>query len=424
MFKTHTYRTCLALLTALAMSAIGCSEEPEPLVDAPPIPPPNVDPLLGCNGICHGDTYSTAPPLDTKGNVNTEVQTVGAHRSHLNVAPVWYRAGQCTDCHVVPQNGNEPTHIDGDGIAEVTFGERATGYGQIQPQWNGATCTSYCHGATLTGGANNNPEWTQVNGTQSACGSCHGAPPPLPHAQDTNCGGCHTTMQPNSFIFLDPNSHINGVIDTAVDGQQGCDECHGGGGYANPPPDLEGNTTPDYPGVGAHAAHVGESDWHRQLYCAQCHVVPVNVDDPTHRDGDGQAELYFDNLNANAVYDFAAYTCSNLYCHGNGYNTYGTKTWNVPGALNCESCHTTNGDGQSGQHEDHYQRGIDCYECHTTVIDQNRNFIDPELHIDGLHEVYFYQGGVWDAAQKTCTVAQACHPNTRTWDNGNGNGNN
>jgi hypothetical protein len=75
----------------------------------------------------------------------------------------------------------------------------------------------------------------------------------------------------------------------------------------------------------------------------------------------------------------------------------------------------TNAEGRSGQHADHYKRNVECRECHNTVIDANRNIIDPELHINGYHEIEFYQGGTYDAAEKTCSVNAACHPNVRSW---------
>ena len=51
------------------------------------------------------------------------------------------------------------------------------------PVWNPATGTcasTYCHGSTQLGGAHKVPVWTQVDGTQKTCGSCHGDPPPAP----------------------------------------------------------------------------------------------------------------------------------------------------------------------------------------------------------------------------------------------------
>lgn len=53
--------------------------------------------------------------------------------------------------------------------------------------------TSECHGAVEKGGSATAPKWTQVDGTQVTCGSCHGLPPPAPHPEGTNCASCHPT---------------------------------------------------------------------------------------------------------------------------------------------------------------------------------------------------------------------------------------
>src|SRR6185436_17260878 len=116
------------------------------------------------------------------------------------------------DCHVVPQRDDDPGHIDGDNKAEVTFSQVGGGTAST---WNGTTCTARCHGQTAWGGSHTTPTWTQVDGTQVTCGSCHGTPPPPPHPAVTNnnCAECHPTMEENSLSFRDPNSHINGRVD-------------------------------------------------------------------------------------------------------------------------------------------------------------------------------------------------------------------
>jgi predicted CxxxxCH...CXXCH cytochrome family protein len=176
--------------------------------------------------------------------------------------------------------------------------------------------------------------------------------------------------------------------------------------------DLAGNTDPTAPGVGAHRAHVGPSEWRRELYCSQCHVVPVNIGDPGHVDGDNVAEITFDGLNPQGTFDRATSTCSNLYCHGNGWNQLGTKTWTQPGALNCTSCHNTNGEEMSGKHKKHFEKGYDCVDCHRDVINAQRAIITPDLHLNGVHDVKMAQG-TYDPATRFCTNI-ACH-NNKKW---------
>ncbi|WP_428262480.1 CxxxxCH/CxxCH domain c-type cytochrome [Haliangium sp.] len=393
-----------------------------PLEENPPPapPPPNADLQLGCSGTCHGDEDSTAPPLDIEGGTDTESIGVGAHRSHINPAPTFHRAVQCDDCHTVPAAVGDDGHLDGDDVAELTFGDVATANGTAA-SWDrdNTTCTVYCHGASLEdgGGSLTTPDWTRVDDTQNRCGTCHGAPPPEPHPSDTNCGTCHPTMKPGTLEFLDPASHINGeldVVDGALDAV--CGSCHGEGDESSPPRDLAGNTERSAPGVGAHRQHVGDSDWHRDLSCVQCHVVPVQVDDPDHIDGDNIAEMTFDTLNPTASYDRDNVTCTNVYCHSDGGKEFETMVWTDDVTLDCDSCHDDRPRrrgrfGLSGEHRRHLDDGNDditCGDCHADVISGDRDFVDPDLHINGVFDVTLRDGGSFDAAAKRCSNV-ACH---------------
>ena len=68
--------------------------------------------------------------------------------------------------------------------------------------------------AIIGGGSNKTPQWNVVDGSQRACGTCHGFPPPAPHLQLTYCTGCHPdTVNEDGSINLTTGYHINGVID-------------------------------------------------------------------------------------------------------------------------------------------------------------------------------------------------------------------
>jgi predicted CxxxxCH...CXXCH cytochrome family protein len=91
------------------------------------------------------------------------------------------RIRACTECHPVRVQSvvTDAGHVDGDGVAEVTFGPlartggAAAAYARVSP--TSATCSSvYCHGE-FTGGSGWDPSWTAT--TQATCTSCHGAPP-------------------------------------------------------------------------------------------------------------------------------------------------------------------------------------------------------------------------------------------------------
>ena len=207
---------CVATLAAC--NALGACGDDANDQDAGP-EPPYVDPQLGCTGACHGDAESNAPPVGTSGEVDTTTVAVGAHRSHLVAQPIWHRRVDCRDCHLVPNSLTDVGHIDSALPAELTFGEIAQ-TGGLTPTWDGQNCSDvHCHGGGLTGGALNQPAWTTVDGSQAACGNCHGLPPLPPHPQNNDCGTCHSIVlgglggPPTIEGFIDPTRHINGVTD-------------------------------------------------------------------------------------------------------------------------------------------------------------------------------------------------------------------
>ena len=397
----------IGLLLVGAVVMIGCAGEIDGLATDPT--PPNAEPNAGCALGCHGSDTTNAPPSSVSGATDTTSVAVGAHRVHLNVAPTWHRAVECADCHVVPTAVGDAGHIDGDNVAELTFSMIA------QPAtWTGTTCTTRCHGSPTWGGTKTTPLWTQVDGTQATCGSCHGTPPPPPHPTDTNCATCHPTMEEGSLTFRDPASHINGVVDVVDAGATGgCTTCHGSPTSSAPPKDLAGKTAPTDRGVGAHQAHLKTSTWHRAVTCAECHTVPTTVDAPGHRDGDNIAEVKFDTLNPQGVYTASTTTCSTMYCHGNGRGGNGTISWVTPGALACGACHSINGTNMSGDHRKHIVgENMKCSQCHRDVVDANMTIINANLHVNGLHEVKM-ANGTFNPATRACTNT-GCH-GTETW---------
>src|SRR5262249_55915198 len=65
----------------------------------------------GCSG-CHGDSTSSAPPNDVLGRTDETLQTVGAHRAHLEARHLLRGPIECTECHSVPSELHSPGHID------------------------------------------------------------------------------------------------------------------------------------------------------------------------------------------------------------------------------------------------------------------------------------------------------------------------
>ncbi|MCC7382011.1 MAG: CxxxxCH/CxxCH domain-containing protein [Deltaproteobacteria bacterium] len=338
---------------------------------------------------CHGSGGDPAPPVDLSGNTATDVRGVGAHRAHLTPAG-WRASLVCSDCHQVPERVDQPGHLDSAAPAELAFSALATPE-NLTPSFSGTTCSNvYCHGVTLQGGFRTTPKWTQVDGTQAACGACHGLPPGGSHPQRTDCEACHREELGPGRTFIRPELHINGQIDVSPS----CDTCHGSGGIAAPPFDLAGRTATTYASVGAHREHLAESNWHARVECAQCHVVPESVLAPGHRDSSLPAELTWGDLatHGGAAPVYSASGCRNVYCHGatlsGGFNTEPEWT-RVDGSQDsCGSCHSL-------PPLDGHPPRSDCESCHGDVVGPRNVFVAPALHIDGTVNVV--------------TACDACH---------------
>lgn len=170
-----------------------------------------------CTG-CHG-SLNPAPPFDVAGNIDTAFAGVGAHQVHV-LGTRRAKAVPCETCHVVPKEVLAAGHLDGAVPAQVVFSGAAVAHGATPSYANGRCENTACHGAVLpeghdSGGSNTAPQWTRVDGTQAACGTCHALPPPRPHPyvdQSPNCSGCHQNLAPNNMSFVRPDLHVDGVV--------------------------------------------------------------------------------------------------------------------------------------------------------------------------------------------------------------------
>jgi predicted CxxxxCH...CXXCH cytochrome family protein len=122
---------------------------------------------------------------------------------------------------LVPVDLLDQGHTDSFLPAEVVFSGVATQHGAPLVYEEGTCKDSYCHGAVffdgrLSGGSLTQPNWTTVDGSQAACGTCHGLPPPLGHPQYDDCSSCHRNVQPDNVSFFDPDLHVNGVTETVL----------------------------------------------------------------------------------------------------------------------------------------------------------------------------------------------------------------
>jgi predicted CxxxxCH...CXXCH cytochrome family protein len=291
-----------------------------------------LDATLTCSS-CHGSATSAAPPRGTRLEVATTTRAVGAHQAHLAggtlAAPV-----ACSECHAVPA-----AMAHSDGTVQLAWGPLATARAAV-PAFDPATltCSNYCHGATLAaGGSNSTPSWTTVDGTQDACGTCHGSPPPAPHTANPDCGLCHVGYTQTSVVVA---THVNGVLDVK---DLTCTSCHGSAQNAAPPMGTLGETDTASRAVGAHQQHLVAGTLRGPIACEECHVVPTAMDH-----ADATVQLAFGPLartdGAQAIFDATSLTCSN-YCHGailrgGGTNLAPLWTGGLP-QVTCGSCHMT-----------------------------------------------------------------------------------
>lgn len=171
-----------------------------------------------------------------------------------------------------------------------------------------------------------------------------------------------------------------------------CASCHGDPRRAGddllraaPPFDLLGRSSTRNPGVGAHAVHLNASATHAAVACQECHVVPDTVDAAGHADDARPAELHFGRLAQHGGhapgYDAKARSCRDSYCHGQA-----EPRWTEPRSSSeaCGSCHGLPPAAPHPQSER-------CFACHADVIDEQRSFVAPALHVDG--KVQYSAGG-------------------------------
>jgi predicted CxxxxCH...CXXCH cytochrome family protein len=274
--------------------------------------------LLNCTS-CHG-----RPP---NGTVYPNIARAHTGHSALNVADI------CGECH----NGLGSVTLDHFLRAKANTASVQTGAvlfgafaqtGGLSPVYNETTlqCTNtYCHGATLAGGTNKSPVWSQTNYLAAAgCGTCHGFPPAnAPHSgvtPATACKTCHPHVNAGNTGFDDPSQHVNGAIDviggvghvfpypgsvhssTAKAAPSSCSGCHTNiaaniGGYpvaAGTPPDCRGCHTKLAPGNS----------------CGSCHGTAANGGRPTSSNTTGQ----FPDIVGRHNPDHDNFACS--LCHG------------------------------------------------------------------------------------------------------------
>ncbi len=399
---------------------------------------------------CHGNELNAAPPRAINGAVEASTRGVGAHQAHL-ISSAWHAQLGCDACHLVPATVDAVGHNDTPLPAEVQFGSLA-GIGNQSPVFDGNRCSNvYCHGSTLSGGALTTPEWTTIDGTQIACGSCHGLPPSENHPNSSSCETCHGEVIATGHYFVAPDKHIDGTVEVSMDGHAegwsdpnqhgdafnhggvqacshchgddlaggnsgvGCDSCHPAGWQTNctfchggthnntgaPPEGVGGETAATDLHVGAHDLHVIDTEVQRGRTCNLCHMNPTTALSPGHIDTTPRAETTFAGLASGTTYTQASTTCATNYCHGDGNGNPGSAVWTANTSLACNACHDDNTTSaadfaMSGAHFLHVkQRNYACSRCHNTVVNDAKQIIDLDRHVNGVKDVAI-QNGTWD----------------------------
>ncbi len=174
---------------------------------------------------------------------------------------------------------------------------------------------------------------------------------------------------------------------------QTCTRCHGDASRAGdavtraaPPFDIFGNTTTDFPGVGAHARHLTGTSIAAPVACTACHVVPDTTNAPGHNDGVTQVVLA-----GGGTWNRGTRTCANSGCHG---ETSGVWTRPREVAATCGTCHGL------PPPPPHPQAGT-CAACHADVMHDDGSVRDVTKHVDGTVQV-------------TAARCDACHGNDET----------
>lgn len=268
--------------------------------------------------------------------------------------------------------------------AGLSFHEQRERSGLSQRSLGALSCAdTWCHGPNPNEHADS-PSW--VSSEALTCTSCHGAPPPAPHPQMSDCSRCHAAVvSSDNVTIVDRARHVDGVVDVDVD--PSCTSCHGAENPA-PPRDTAGREATTFSGVGAHQAHLGPLANARSVACSECHAVPTGPLDPGHIDSPLPAEVAFAGaataFGAMPVYEQG--TCRETACHGGvfpdnhrsgGSNV--TPTWTtVDGSqARCGGCH-----GLPPPRPHPYP--TNCSQCHENVASDNISFVHPELHVDGI----------------------------------------
>lgn len=184
------------------------------------------------------------------------------------------------------------------------------------------------------------------------------------------------------FAALQGSSCLETREPTPSRHRSNCTTCHGSPTrpgtellQAAPPYDVAGSTAPD-----AHAIHLNGNAVHSGVACDACHVVPEETQSVGHIDSALPAEVTFSGRAVEdraPSYDAELRRCADTYCHLDA-----TPTWALRAEPRerCAACH-------GAPPPPPHPVSEACHLCHGEVVDEARNIIALDRHIDGVLDV-------------------------------------
>lgn len=177
---------------------------------------------------CRGCHATADPTVTTTGCTSCHsIPPSGTVRPNVAGSHVKHSAVGCTTCHSGAGSGSGASHGPGNkgtnpAVDNVIFSGTLAG---ASAAWVAATktcSTTYCHGATLTGGTSKSPVWGTI---LTGCALCHGDPPATATHTGvtvTQCINCHTHVNAAGTGFSNATLHINGTVEASGS----CISCH------------------------------------------------------------------------------------------------------------------------------------------------------------------------------------------------------